>query len=148
MPVVDLRLKRVAAREQSGVARRQTPHERGESAPKCRSLDTRAGSGLLPHELVQAGIDLRYRPRAHARSFASPCSRRIAPIPDGVGAGIDCSGPDVRGRLVLGALVGDGAANDLGEPQCARPGVIAVGEYEIEVGPAFAAFSQRQRLRG
>src|SRR5580658_9506823 len=70
-----------------------------------------------------------------------------------MGASRACSGSTrriARCRLVaeFAALLAHGLADDLGQSQRARARVIAVGKYQIEVGPALAALAQRERLQG
>src|ERR1700678_3394153 len=49
-------------------------------------------------------------------------------------------------RRELAALPGHVLANDFSQPQRGGTGVIAVGEYQVEIGAALAALAQRQRL--
>ena len=58
VPVVDLRLEQVAPLEELRVARRQTAHERGESAPKGRFVHAGARHCFVVDEAVQRRIDI------------------------------------------------------------------------------------------
>jgi len=63
MPGVDFRLQIIAPCQQSGVARRQPMHERGETIPKRLWIDAGVGNGFLVDEVVQGLVYLNLADR-------------------------------------------------------------------------------------